>query len=92
MQPRRERRLTAKLADLHAELRKRVLGGIACVLGVSKHMGGQLADAGGVSCAQRLEGVRVSVVGASHEDRVTEPVVRKLGFRPQRGADSAAWA
>lgn len=90
VKPRRERSLTPELADLQAELRKRVLGGVARILGVSEHMGSEAADARGVASAQRLEGVGVSVLGASHENGVTEPVVRKLGLGPQRGTDSPA--
>jgi hypothetical protein len=90
VEPRRERSLTPELADLHAELRKRVLRGVTRVLGVSKHMGGEAADAGSVASTQHLEGAGVSVLGASHEDGVAEAVVRKLGLGPQRGTDSAA--
>ena len=90
MEPRRERGLAAELADLHAELRERVLRGVARVLGICEHVGGEATDAGRVAGTQRLEGVSVSVLGTSHENRVAEAVVRKLGLGPQRGTDSAA--
>ena len=90
VKPRRECSLAPELVDLHAELRKSVLSGVACVLGVSEHMSGKTADTGGVAGAQRLEGTGVSVFGASHENRVAESVIRKLGLGPQRSTDSTA--
>ena len=92
MKPRRERSLTPELANFGAELRKCILRGVACILGVGEQMGGEAADTGGVASAERFQGVSIPVLGASDEDGVAEAVVRELGLGPQCGADPAARA
>lgn len=88
MKPGRERCLAAELTELDAELRERLLGGIACVLGIPEHVMRQPRDAGGVTLTERLQGSGVSIPGASHEDRVAESVESKLGLLAKRSADS----
>ena len=88
VEPRRERRLAAELADLHAELRERVLRRVARILGVPEDMRGETRDTRLVARAQRLEGEWVSVLGAFHENGIAQSVVRELRLGPQCGTDS----
>jgi len=90
MKPRRKRRLAAELAELDAELGESFLSGIASVLGVSEYVMGEPPDAGRMTLAERLESASVTVLRAPDENRVAEPIVRKLGLGPKRSADSTA--
>ena len=92
MEPGRERGLATKLGELHTEFGESVLGGVACVLGVSEHMRGQTADAWGVAGAECSEGLGVTVLGALDENWITELGIWELTLGRQRGANSAAWA
>jgi hypothetical protein len=51
---------------------------------------GETAHPGSVSGAERLECERVSVLGASYENGITQSVVGELWLGPQRGADSGS--
>ena len=72
VQPRRELRLAAELAEPDAELRERLLRGVARVLGVAQQMAREPLDARRVASAQRLERGGVAVLRAGDEDRVAE--------------------
>jgi biotin-[acetyl-CoA-carboxylase] ligase BirA-like protein len=83
VKPGRELRLTAKLAQPHAELGERLLGGIASILGVGEHLCGEALDTRRVPFAQRRQSARVAVFRSLDQDRVTQPLVddRPLGPR-----------
>ena len=90
VEPGRERGLATELVELHAELREGVLGGVARILGVGQHVRCEPGDPWLVARAECLEGERVSVFGAFHEDGVAQSVVGELRLGPQRGTDSTA--
>ena len=90
MKPGGERRLTAELAQLDAELGQGLLGGVSRVLRVTEHVAGEAIHPGGVTLAQRLQGSRVTVLRTFYEDRVAESAIGKLGLRPKRSPDSTA--
>ena len=70
-----------------AYLRERVLRGVARVLAVGEHVSCEAVDARRMADAERLEGLAVSVSGASHEDRVAEPLVQERALGPEGRAD-----
>jgi hypothetical protein len=47
-------------------------------------------DPGRMTLAERLESAGIAVLRAPHENRVAEPLVRELGLRPERSADSTS--
>ena len=82
MQPRRELRLAAVLPQPNAELGERLLGGVTGVLGICEHVRGNPFDAGCVALAERGERLGVAVLGASDQNRITEPLVDQRPFGP----------
>jgi biotin-[acetyl-CoA-carboxylase] ligase BirA-like protein len=83
VEPGRELGVAAKLAQPHAELRERFLGGVAGVLGIREQVRGEPLDAWGVPLAERRERLRVAVVGPLDEDGITELLVDERSFRPR---------
>jgi biotin-[acetyl-CoA-carboxylase] ligase BirA-like protein len=83
VEPGRELRIAAKLAQPQAELGERLLGGVASVLRVGEHLRGEPLDARGVPLAERRQRQRVAVFCSLDQDRVTQPLVdeRPLGPR-----------
>jgi biotin-[acetyl-CoA-carboxylase] ligase BirA-like protein len=83
VQPGRELGLAAVLPQPDAELGKRLLGGVTCVLGIRQHLRGEPFDTGSMALAERGERLGVAVLGASDQNRITEPLVdeRPLGPR-----------
>ena len=75
MEPGRELRLAAELAEPDAELRERLLRGVARVLRIAQQMAGEPLDARRVARAERLERGGVAVLRAGDEDRVAEALV-----------------
>ena len=75
MEPGRELRLAAELADPDDELRERVLRRVARVLGVAQQVQREPLDPRGVPLAERRERLLVAGLGARHENRVGEPLV-----------------
>jgi biotin-[acetyl-CoA-carboxylase] ligase BirA-like protein len=83
VEPGRELRVTAKLAQPETELGERLLGGIASVLGIREHLRSKALDARGMPLAQDRQRDRVAVFCSPDQDRVTQPLVdeRPLGPR-----------
>jgi biotin-[acetyl-CoA-carboxylase] ligase BirA-like protein len=83
VEPGRELRIAAKLAQPQTELGERLLGGIARVFGICEDLCSQSLDARSVPLAQRRERDRVAVFCSPDQDRVTQPLVdeRLLGPR-----------
>ena len=81
MQPRRELRLAPELLDLDAELRQRLLRRVARVLGIAEQMARELLHARRMPFAERLESPRIAVFRSFHQDRITQPRIRKRPFR-----------
>ena len=83
MQPRREARLAAELADPDAELGERLLRRVVRVLGIAEQVPGEPLDGGGMSLAERRERLPVSVLRACHQNWVAQPLVdeRPAGAR-----------
>ena len=81
VEPRRELRVAAKLAQALAELRQRLLGGVTSVLGIGEHLRREPLDARSMSLAERRQRRRIAVFCSLDQDRVTQPLVdeRPLG-------------
>ena len=79
---------------LRHELRQRVLGGVARILGVSQDVQRDLVGARGVALAERLQGLLVSVFGAAHEDGVGQLLVDERPVGPEVSArlDGSGWS
>ena len=75
VQPRGELRLAPELADPHDELRERLLGRVARVLGVAQEVEREPLDPRRVPPAERLERLPVARFRPRHEDRIREPLV-----------------
>ena len=75
MQPGRELRLAAELANPDAELRERLLRRVARILRVAEQMERELLHAWRVPLAERGQRTRVAVLCPCHQDRVGEPLV-----------------
>jgi hypothetical protein len=73
--PGRELRVAAELPQPDAELGQRLLGRVAGVLGVGEHVRGQLLARGSVPLDERGERLRVAVLRALDQDRITELLV-----------------
>jgi biotin-[acetyl-CoA-carboxylase] ligase BirA-like protein len=83
VEPGRELRVAAKLAQPQTELGERLLGGVASVLGICEHLCGKPLDARSMPLAQSRQRGRVAVFCSPDQDRVTQPLVdeRPLGPR-----------
>jgi biotin-[acetyl-CoA-carboxylase] ligase BirA-like protein len=81
VEPRRELRVAAKLAQTQAELGEGFLGCVASVLGIGKHLRREPLDARSMPLAQRRQRRRIAVLCSLDQDRVTQPLVdeRPLG-------------
>ena len=92
MQPRRKRRIAAKLPDAHANLGERLLGGVAGILAVCEQVRGEALDRGSVPLAQGGEGAPVAVFGSFDEDRITQALVDERPRGPRVLLDLTALA
>src|SRR3954454_8066713 len=72
VQPRRKLRLAAELLETDAELRQRLLRGVARVLGIAQQTPPQPLDSRRVPDTKRFECLVVTGLRASHENRVAE--------------------
>jgi hypothetical protein len=83
MKPRAELRLAPELAQSHAELRKRLLSGVASVLRVRKQVRREPLHPRGVPLAERRERPAVTVFRSLDQDGITQLLVdeRPLGPR-----------
>jgi len=88
VQPRGELRLPAELPDALHELHERLLRRVVRVVGVAQHVQRDPVDALGMAGAEGFEGVVVSILGATNEDRVRQPLVDEGAVRPQVSDDS----
>ena len=92
VEPRRELRLATELADPADELHQRLLRGIARVLGIAKHVQRDPLDPGCVPLAERGQREPVTVLGASNEDGIGEPLIDERPVGPQLADYSTAAA
>lgn len=83
VEPGRELRIAAKLAQPQAELGQRLLSRVASVLGIGEHLRGQALDTRSVPLAQRRERRRIAVFCSLDQDRVTQPLVDERRLRPR---------
>src|SRR5581483_3125452 len=90
VQPRRELRFAAKLADAPHELHERLLGGVVRVLGVAQDVKRDRVHAIRVAGAERLESARVTVLDTSDQNGVGEPLVVEGSVLPGNALDSTA--
>ena len=90
VEPRPELRVAAELADAHAELRKRLLGRVACVLRIVQQMTGEPLHTWGMPLAQCGERRTVAVLRSGHQDRIAQPLVRERPGGPQLDTLTAA--
>jgi Biotin/lipoate A/B protein ligase family len=92
VQPGRKLRLALELADALHELHKRLLRGVAGILGVAQHVLGDAMDTLGMAFTQRGKRKLVSVFCTSHKDGVGKLLVDERRVRPQVTDDSTAAA
>jgi hypothetical protein len=83
MKPGRELRFAAELADTNAQLRERLLSGIAGVLGIVQDMGRKPLDAVSVAGAKGLERALVAVLSSLDQDRIAELLVDERPVGPR---------
>src|SRR4029453_918376 len=83
MEPRRELRLAAELADPHAELGECFLRGVASVLGIGEQVPGEPLHLGGVALTERLERPLVTVLRSLDQDRIAQLLVDERPLRPR---------
>lgn len=88
VQPRCELRLSAKLPDLDAEFRQRLLRRVSRVLGIAQEMTGKLLDPRRMALTERREGSRVAVFCSFHQNRIAQPCVDQ---RPLRAEGLLNW-
>ena len=87
VEPGRELRLAAELAEPHAELRERLLRGVARVLGIARSCARAARRAG--RAARRAPPARgVAVFCSRHQDRVAQPLVDERRVGPLRSTES----
>jgi hypothetical protein len=89
VQPGRELRLAPELLEPDADLRERLLGGVARVVGIAQEVAGEPLDLRRVPSTERLERLTVAVLGPGDEDRVAELLVRDAAVAPERLGDRA---
>jgi len=70
VEPGRELRFAAELADPHAELGECLLSGVAGVLGVGEQVTGEAFDLCRMTLAKRLERPLVAVLCSFDQDRI----------------------
>jgi biotin-[acetyl-CoA-carboxylase] ligase BirA-like protein len=80
VQPGRELCITAELRQADAHFRECLLCGVACVLGITKHVAREPLDLRRVAREQRLERLSVAVFRARDEHRIAELLVRERAF------------
>lgn len=83
VEPGRELRFAAKLAQADAQLGERLLSGVASVLRVGEHLRGKALDPGSVPLAERRQRLAVTVLCSLDQDRITEPLVDERPFGPR---------
>ena len=83
VQPRRELRLAAELADPRAELGKCLLGRIPGILGIAQEVPGKLFHSRGMAFAERRQRVPVAVFCSSHQNRIAQPGIDQRPFRAE---------
>jgi hypothetical protein len=83
VEPGRELRLASELPDADAQLRERVLGCVARVLGIGEQVRGKTLNAWRVALAKRSEGLPVTVLRSLHQDRVAQLLVDERPGGPQ---------
>ena len=83
VEPGRELRIAAELAQPQAELGQRLLSCVASVLGIGEHLRRETRDARSVPLTERRQRRRIAVFCSLDQDRVTQPLVdeRPLGPR-----------
>jgi biotin-[acetyl-CoA-carboxylase] ligase BirA-like protein len=92
VQPRRELRAATELLEAHADLRERLLRGIACIVGVAEDLPGQPLDLRGMPREQRFERLAVTVLCTLHEDRVAQLLVEQTAVWTELELDRACFS
>jgi biotin-[acetyl-CoA-carboxylase] ligase BirA-like protein len=83
VEPGRELRVAAKLAQPQAELGQCLLGCVASVFWIGEHLRGEPLDARSMPLAQRRQCRRIAVFCSLDQDRVTQPLVDERPLGPQ---------
>ncbi len=91
MQPRRELRATAELLQAYTDLGKRLLRGVARVVGIAQELPREPFDLRRMPGEQRLERLPVAVLRALDENRVAQLLVGKAAVPAELEPDRAGF-